>query len=206
MKKLILTAACAAMAVSGFAQGTVGFQNAVTTEFYFGTVSGGVLTASSVVPASSTVIDVGLFYSATAFSTLSAGTLGGIVQIGTAAGQIHGSAAYEPNGVNGGDVDFYQVFAWDASYGSSLAGLEACVAAGGFFGASSAGVGNTTYGFIGNSISITANTSPASGAPIFNTSGNSFGKTVILSSTPEPTTIALGGLGAAALLLFRRRK
>ena len=29
---------------------------------------------------------------------------------------------------------------------------------------------------------------------------------LVLSSSPEPTTLALGGLGAAALLMFRRRK
>jgi len=205
MKKLIITAACTAMAISGFAQGTIGFKNAVTTEFYYGTVSGGVVTASSAVPASTTTIDVGLFWSTTAFNTIS-GNLGGVVQFGTAAGQIAGSAAYTPAGVNAGDADFYQVFAWDASYGNTLAGLQACVAAGGLFGASSAGAANAAYGTIGNSIQLTANTPPASGPPVFNTSGNSFGKTVLLTNGPEPTTIAIGGLGAAAMLLFRRRR
>jgi hypothetical protein len=32
------------------------------------------------------------------------------------------------------------------------------------------------------------------------------GQNLVLSATPEPSTIALGGIGAASLLLFRRRK
>jgi len=192
MKKLIITAACTAIALSGFAQGTIQFQNTVTTEFYTGTVTGGVLTSSVVVPASSTAIDVGLFYSTAAFNSIAAGTLGGVVTFSTAAGQIAGSKAYEPTGVNAGDADYYQVFAWDASYGATLSGLEACVAAGGLFGASSAGAANAVYGAIGNSIQLTANTPPAAGPAVFNTSGNTFGKTVILTNVPEPTTLALG--------------
>jgi hypothetical protein len=208
MKKLIITAACTVAALSSFAQGTIGFKNSVTTEFYTAIQDGaGNVTGSSVVAASSTAIDVGLFYSTSAFNTVAAGTLGGVVQMGTAAGQIAGSAAFTPAGVNAGDADFYQVFAWDASYGNTLAGLEACIAAKGLFGASSAGAANTIYGTIGNSIQLTANTPPGAGPPVFNTSGNSFGKTLIMVGTvPEPATIAIGGLGAAALLLFRRRK
>jgi len=141
MKKLILTAACTAVAaLSGFAQGTVQFQNTGTTGFYYGTVSGGVITSSALVPASSTAIDVGIFYSTSSFTSLAAGTLGGVVQMGTAAGQLAGNKAYEPTGINAGNVDFYQIFAWDATYGATQAGLEACVAAGGLFGASSAGM------------------------------------------------------------------
>ena len=161
MKKLIITAACTVAALSGFAQGTIQFQNTVTTEFYTGTVNGGVLTGSAVVPASSTAIDVGIFYSASAFNTIAGGTLGGVVQIGTAAGQIAGSKAYEPAGVNAGDANFYQVFAWDASFGATQAGAEAALAGNALFGASSAGAANTIYGAIGNSIQITANTPPA---------------------------------------------
>jgi hypothetical protein len=199
MKTLTAIATLATLASSAFAQGTIGFQNTVATEFYIGSVS-----PANVVPADTTTIDIGLFWSPTAFNTLM-GNLGGIVQFGSFAGQIAGNAAFVVPGVSGGDSEYYQVFAWDAAYGNSLAGLQACVAAGGLFGASSAGPANTIYGLIGNSILLTANTQPAVGPPVFNTSGNSFGKTII-SPTPEPTTIALGGLGAAAMMLFRRRK
>jgi hypothetical protein len=200
MKKLILTAACTALAgLSGHAQATIDFQNNVATEFYFGSVS-----PANVVPANTTTIDVGLFWSPTAFNTLM-GNLGGIVQFGTTAGLITGSAVFTPAGVNPNDSDYYQVFAWDADYGNSLAGLQACVEAGGFFGASSAGAANIDYGTVGSSILLTASTYPAPGPLVFDTAGNVFGKTVLLCA-PEPTTIALGGLGVAAMLLFHRRK
>jgi hypothetical protein len=47
-----------------------------------------------------------------------------------------------------------------------------------------------------------------SGAPAQSIFGSSAGliNTFVLTPVPEPTTIALGGFGAAALLYFRRRK
>ena len=56
------------MAVSGFAQGTINFANSVTTEFYLGQYTAGALTGSAAAT-SAAGIDVGLFYSTSAFST-----------------------------------------------------------------------------------------------------------------------------------------
>jgi hypothetical protein len=208
MNKLFIAAACVALsASSGFGQGTIDFQNSVATEFYLPFFEGGSLTDSAAVT-SADGIDVGLFYSTAAFNTIAGGTLAGIETIGTAAGQLAGNKSFTFGSLQTGDADFYQVFAWDSRYGNSVAGLEACVAAGGLFGASSAGPANTDYAAIGNSIELIAGAPPpAPGTPLFGTSGNVFGRTVLtLTIGPEPTTIAIGGLGAAAMMLFRRRR
>jgi len=47
---------------------------------------------------------------------------------------------------------------------------------------------------------------PPSPTPGTTTAGNGGFSGLTVSNVPEPTTMALGGLGAAALLLFRRRK
>jgi F0F1-type ATP synthase membrane subunit c/vacuolar-type H+-ATPase subunit K len=46
-----------------------------------------------------------------------------------------------------------------------------------------------------------ANIEPAANSPKF----NEFGQGLTIYAVPEPTTFALAGLGAAALLIFRRR-
>lgn len=55
--------------------------------------------------------------------------------------------------------------------------------------------------------SVTANAAPTPAGQVFGTAGGGqIGTGFTLNAVPEPTTIALSGLGAAALLLFRRRK
>jgi hypothetical protein len=210
MKKLILTAALAsATALSGFSQGQINFQNALASQIWFNsTVAPGVKASTATVGSqtgttSTGVIDVGLFWSTAAFTDSAQGTLADTVTMAaTGAGDIQGTtvaiAAVAP-----GTQVFVQVFAWDSTYATP----DAALAAGGYFGAASAGPLNTIYGAIGAAqltSALTAN--PAPGAPIFGTAAGQFGRTVLLGSTPEPATIALGGLGAAALLMFRRKK
>jgi len=220
MKKLILTAACVGATLSGFAQGTVIFQNAIGTAIKVGVYNGsGTLTGSNnatsaPLPAlpsgvsTGGVLDVGLVWgtSAAQLSTITGGTLAGVVPIGTAAGQIAGSTVYGIPGTNPNDTDFLAVYMWDASYGNTLAAALACETAGGWFGSAAAGPGNTVYGALGTPLAFTLGPTPGPAQPIFGTTAGFYGKTVVLANSPEPTTIALGGLGAAALLLFRRRK
>ena len=47
---------------------------------------------------------------------------------------------------------------------------------------------------------------PNTPTPPFLTGWNSEGQDLIMTTVPEPTTFALAGLGAAALMVFRRRK
>lgn len=59
--------------------------------------------------------------------------------------------------------------------------------------------------YSGTTASFTAKVNVSPTPPVsLDTSGNWAGN-LVLHETPEPGTIALGGLGAAALLLFRRR-
>jgi len=73
-------------------------------------------------------------------------------------------------------------------------------------------VSATYNGYSGTTaqFTATANVSPTPAvsidAGIPTPAGRWSGDLVLLTPVPEPTTIALGGLGAAALLLFRRRK
>ncbi len=78
-----------------------------------------------------------------------------------------------------------------------------------YFGAATAGQANTAYGAIGNALSVKLGATSGPGTVIFGllTTANLLNKTIMLAQTiPEPATIAISGLGAAALLLFRRRK
>lgn len=213
MKKLILTAICATAAVSGFSQGTVAFANGGTSAIYINNssstankVTSGTLASQTGSLTSSTgVLDVGLFWSTSSFNTIAGGTLAGVATITTTAGVFTQQSVFAVSGTNPNDTDFFQLFAWDSSYGNNAAGAEAALAAGAYFGAATAGQANTAYGAIGNALSVKLGATSGPGTVIFGLLTSEFGRTILISS-PEPATIAIGGLGAAALLLFRRRK
>jgi len=206
MKKLLIIAACAVTAVSGFAQGTVAFQNTAASAIYLGSSASASNKVTSAALSTGGVIDVGLFWSTSQFNTIAGGTLAGIQTIGTTAGLTAGTQVFALSGTAANDVDFIQVFAWDSSYGNGAAGAEAALAAGGAFGAFSAGNLNAAYGTIGAAYTVTLGATAGPGTPIFGPTGP-IGKDIVLTSiVPEPATLAIGGLGAAAMLLFRRRK
>jgi hypothetical protein len=54
--------------------------------------------------------------------------------------------------------------------------------------------------------SVTAESGQNTPPQLFGTGAGQLGGFEMVGVTPEPTTLALGGLGAAALLMFRRRK
>jgi len=213
MKKLILTAACTAMAAaSGFAQGYVQFQNSISTQYYFNStasaankVSAATIASQAAAGATSTgVIDIGLYWSTAAFTDASQATLGGIVTMSATAGTIAGAASYSLGPTTSpSEAAYIQIFAWDSSYATP----DAAIAAGAYFGSSSAGQANTVYGALGTSQLVSlGGAAPAPAAQLYGTGLPYFPRTVLLQNVPEPTTLALGGLGAAALLMFRRRK
>jgi PEP-CTERM motif len=215
MKKLIITgAACSAMALSGYAQGFINFQNAITTQFYFNSTaatankvsSASIESQAAALPlqyTSTGVVDVGLFWSTAAFTDSAQATLAETVTMSATAGTLAGTASLGLTGTAPNQQVYVQVFAWDSTYATP----DAALAAGAYFGASSAGQTPAVYGTIGAAQLVTLGAgAPAPAGVVFGTSAPFFPRTVLLQNTPEPATIALGGLGAAALLLFRRRK
>jgi hypothetical protein len=217
MKKLILTTLCVASTLSVLAQGTVAFQTVGTSPIYLGTtitnaypaanratgatIASQTTTLGISTPNDTGVIDVGLLWGTSATSV---NTLAGFVNMGGTAGQIAGNTVYAVPGTNPGDNDWFEVIAWDSSYGNTLAGATADVAAGGYWGSA----GSTAYGVAGPALQFVLGPTSGPGLPLFGSAATTgvFHLFALITPTPEPATLALGGLGAAALLLFRRRK
>lgn len=210
MKKLIFTIAGGVIALNGFAQGYVNFQNAFTSRFFVlnyatGTTNlatSGPIGAQDGVSGSTGMIDVGLYWSTQPFMSPSDGTLAGIANIGTTSGILAGNNSLAIAGTNPGDTVYIQVYMWDSTYATPDADLLATYD----FGASSAGTANfnSVYGGIGPALSVTLGVAGYA-PPIFGTGASQIQGAYLLNGAPEPATLVMGGLGAVALLLFRRR-
>lgn len=178
MKKLILTTAVMLTSLSLFAQGTVTFSNFGGNPVLNNDAGRAVSSADGVVAQ--------LWWAAvgsTDFQALSGST----TSVGVPTPGTIFSTAVLATGVAGGSQAQLRVRAWQSSFGS----YDAAFAGGGLVGESAAWTQNTGGGG-----------SPA-GPPISTAAFlPSFGVAVV----PEPSAIALGLLGAGALLLLRRRK
>jgi hypothetical protein len=220
MKKLILSAITLSSAASVFAQGTVTFANRVaniaTTHVYSGPRY---ITGNGPADSPPGLTDY------TGFNLI--GTVGGLsasttlatllgapganapesimlpsmsppttFRTGLAAGNIVGTTATFSNIAPDYPVGTFEMVAWDNSSGlfPTWASASAAVANGLIIGGRSAP-------FVIQSIGGTFNTPPSIISSLPGVGLQSFS-----ISIPEPTTVALAGLGAAALLFFRRRK
>jgi hypothetical protein len=197
----IAVAALGMTALSGYSQGQINFVNnssaLVTTNDGVGDTGAAALTTTS-------GIKVEVFYQlntggATPSAITSAGlgnwevfTGSPLANISPLAGRFSGGTQTSGSDVYGssdptGNV-FLDAVAWNgnaASFAAALAGGSSYI---GYSAVWSQGTGNP-------------NGTPATSA--IQTTGFTG---LVLTPVPEPTTIALGGLGAAALLLFRRKK
>ncbi|MDB6122696.1 MAG: hypothetical protein JWQ71_1689 [Pedosphaera sp.] len=206
MKKAILLAALTVgLSASVFAQGTIKFANGVqntnttpATPYNTDLVRTNDLQGHTGL-AASTFFHVALYWGITGSTeaqlVVIAATGTGTTSVGGLSpalpGRFSGGTALWVTG-NGtppsGDAVF-QVRGWSGNFAS----YEAAYAAG--------------TGYIGVSTMFSAHTGGAGSPPETpaSTLGTAF-TGLTISPVPEPSTIALGGLGAAALLLFRRRK
>jgi PEP-CTERM motif len=215
MKKFVFViAGSLSISIGGFGQGTVQFRNNSATPFYVldqpaGTTNlatSGPLGPQDGLSGSTGTIDVGLYWSTTPFTAPADGTLAGIETIGGTAGLLAGNASFGVAGTTPGEQVYVQVFAWDSSFSTPMNAL----AAGADFGAASAGPLTffSFYGGIGPAQQVTLGPAAGLGTAIFGNGPSQFGATYLwlLVPVPEPATVMLGGLGAVALLLFRRQK
>jgi len=212
MKKLIvITAALGLCALSTQAQGLLGFANGATSLITFN--SGG----SNVNATAASGTRVELFYQPGSGSAPAAIYSAGAMNMGAWEATVGGSgnpyALTLSNGrftggtdTTGSDVAagggaWLTVVGWTGGF----ANLQAAITGGAQVGEST--IFELTTGGGGSP--------PSSAEPITSSTaltgflgGTAFGGVAMqpITGTPEPTTLALGGLGAAALLFLRRKK
>jgi len=228
MKKLAFTLCLSALASAAFAQGTVNFLNSPST--LIRTNSSGLSTGST--GATSTAAN-GYFYAlytapstvtSASLSDLSGWTFAGLYGANTAAttgGRFTGgAAAATASGTWGpGVTNSFMIVGWSAGFaGQTEASVRSRMngatfsngqwSGGGLSGADNGqfvGISGVGFGAAGGG----PNGIPAFslfGAPNSQGTPLSSGFDLFVVNVPEPSTIALAGLGAAALVIFRRRK
>jgi len=232
MKKLAVTLSLLAVAAGAFAQGSVSTANTGTTLFRTNSVGAGgtagtALTASSglflyevlTAPSSVTTVDASLqaLLSAPWSDT-------GLTASNTGIGGRMGSTATTVNSWSAGVQQSFVVVGWSVTEGSSWAQVAARLAGaqlsggvwtggtlvnGGFLGATYV---NAVTGTVGFRQAGGVTTSGTIGTPgLFGSAADAQGTPITTPTdlfvvAPEPTSFALVGLGAAAMMIFRRRK
>jgi len=189
MKKLAAILCLSALTTGAFAQGLVNFANA-PQQLISANIGGNVASISGA---------AGSYYFGLLIS--SNGAAGSFTfpnvygtNSGIAAGRFSGGNGITVNGWAPGVTMSYQVVGWSSSLGTTFNNAWLTKPpTGGLFGESSIASGVAG----GGSQSL---------PPLIPFGGTGIPTGFTLTSVPEPSSMALAGLGAAALLIFRRRK
>jgi hypothetical protein len=129
-------------------------------------------------------------------------TSSGYAQSTSTAGRLAGLAPDAVGGLAGGASAQFVVVGWSSNLGSTWGAVQTLINSGGPSVAGSYYLGESIV-----SATLTAGDNSLVLSPsIFGASGATPGFTLGLVNVPEPSTIALAGLGGLSLLLFRRRK
>jgi PEP-CTERM motif-containing protein len=216
MKKLLLTTALAVCTLAAYGQGTINFNNATSTygsatpshlitfgptaSLYAAGLANGGLVSSNYASVNLGNLRALLYYGASTQNSIA-----GLTAATGAASTFRGSTSAQagawiaPNagaltlvGFDVGATINAAVLVWDSSAYASGAAAYAAFATGNW---------NGLFGHSG----IFQYTVPPVGSPpsaYFMANQGAF----TLAAVPEPSTFALAGLGAAALMIFRRRK
>jgi hypothetical protein len=190
MKKLAVILCLTALSTGAFAQGLINFFNNAATLVSAGASSQTALAISGA---------PGAYYFALLTSPVGANTFTFANVLGTnqtVAGRFNGGANVQVSGWAAGAARDFKVAGWDSSLLGSTFNSSWLTSNPQGFGLSTLGTGQAG-GFNGTGT-----------LPNLNIFGGATGiqNGFLVTTVPEPTSMALAGLGAAALLIFRRRK
>jgi hypothetical protein len=213
MKKTVLTLALVAASVAAFAQGKVSFGNDSSHYFVIGAALAG---------------DTGGGVSDIAGNTVN-GAPGAILASPLPSGHTLIAALYAGNGVAGNNLTLATSYALDASatgwlttgrmvtHGIALAGITGAQVDSfavvvtdhvGAIGSAYTGAADSSAFYYGTSGLFTMTPGTSLSYPSIVSAGGTTwaGANLVINAVPDPSTFALAGLGAAALMIFRRRK
>lgn len=192
----------AGVALGAFAQGTVVFENSAGT----GNVQEvGGPTPSGAVPAGT--YDVALLYSSAGTTGVAQSSLTQVAFYAVTAGGNNGPGYFYDGTVTtpATGTATFEVVGWSTGGSQTTYTTWASVLAAG-------GAGLNYWTSSPNLVEFTQGQGNPGGTPatpavaLSGGTGSGWNGNLVLTPVPEPTTIALGGIGAAALLLFRRKK
>jgi hypothetical protein len=198
MKKLAAILCLAALSTGAFAQGTVSILNGTSSLISYRASVGG---ATALLPTTANQYYFALLTAPLGVTDRAQYTFTGVIarNLASAGGIFGGAGVATTAGTWAVGVDQnYMLAGWDAANNGTtwnsawLTGLPAA----GWFGTSA--VAHGVAGGAASGVTIPA-LNIFGGVPSLTTG-------FILEPVPEPTTMALVGLGAAAMLIFRRRK
>jgi len=204
IKSFIVGLASVGIAVGASAQGLVNFANGSTSLVQVDLGSSG---SSNVVNAPSSVYGtrIQLYYSLTAPTTFSSAANNYATDGWTAVGNLGSAIASNGRfsvgqttipGAVGGPTVYLEAIAWTGTANTAataVTSLSSALSGGSYVGA-------YEWSQLSGDPAATPPGTPISTASSMNALG-----ALVLRPVPEPSTIALAGLGAASLLLFRRK-